>query len=53
MVVLIATLVLESIEIAVLFVVELTNLCVCTRLITSSMIAKGGGGRIRWINKPL
>ena len=52
LVVVIAILVLESIQIAVFFEVELTNLRVCTRLKIISMVAKGGG-RIPWINKPL
>lgn len=51
-VVVIATLVLESIQIAVFFEVELTNLRVCTRLKIISMVAIGGG-RIPWVNKPL
>jgi hypothetical protein len=51
-VVVIATLVLESIQIAVFFEVELTKLRVCTRLKIISMVAIGGG-RIPWVNKPL
>lgn len=51
-VVVIATLVLESIQIAVFFEVELTNLRVCTRLKIISMVAIDGG-RIPWVKKPL